>query len=873
MTDRRAAASVPDALSFSRSAMRELLRGRWRIEKVRIDLDAEGRGEVLYRLAGHGWTFHFFLVSIKLREEEKLDRNFAQSWDAMGVLCQGEWTPEREAYLRREVPLQRSGRADYDTLMYARGNRSGRLFEQVVDCLAAGRQPDVRDIAQVGYILRTTAFIGNGQLGTRPLAGYEPGHPMRRPYHAQMWSGFLLREYVFDLVDHMARARDPGAARLDPALRRFLGLGNSAATGLVPFITNHPHLIGRWIGIHEAAVARARARPCDPGQPPAHAFRELLERAIRYYAEGRQEPCPAFTGGAGIVAGLRRVAAAHEDYLRTGAFLGRPTRQPWDALYRWVDAQGQDDTREVVASLLLELYPDIVDDYRDAFEADETVAIDPSMRADELAGILREDYGWALGDPDDRDDAYYFWYRSAQAPRDLRRGIRDLAPHLESETTMDVVHAARRLYRAAAEAGRAPLAELLPRHPELRHIAGRVQAGRRARYGELRVNFLERRFSPFAAIRLVLVLYGMEKFEAALPKSVRGALLQGAPIAEDVENGYDGVWPFPLIPAPGSTQRGAQVAAEDVPPPATEVHTPSCARVWVDRDAVVAAPIDLLRPVQAAMQAAGASLGIAEDLAPWIVARQAMDGSGIDAMLGWRAPHDGPLLPRRCGEHAYLLDTGETCCAWLLPAMVDLALHGASGGRAWGLALAREARDPALAAQAVSSCADRGMLAVAAWAGEAPGYAIAGPGDPAPWFAMAPLERPSDFYRRAWSDALPGPAPGDLADALREAMPGTQRDAPAPPAGLALACMRADAATAAVVMRALEPAGKPARPGSRHDGPADTARRRWEAQRYGIELPRALFDRLAAAAHALLVPTDEEGRLRPDEGTDPLKVF
>ena len=116
MSPERAAAAVPNALSFSRAAMRELVRGRWKVEKPRFDLDDEGRGEVLYRLVGGGWVFHFFLVSTKLPEALKTDRNFAQSWDAMGVLCQGEWTPEREAHLRREVPKQRAGYADYDTL-------------------------------------------------------------------------------------------------------------------------------------------------------------------------------------------------------------------------------------------------------------------------------------------------------------------------------------------------------------------------------------------------------------------------------------------------------------------------------------------------------------------------------------------------------------------------------------------------------------------------------------------------------------------------------------------------------------------------------------------------------------------------------------
>ena len=61
-------------------------------------------------------------------------------------------------------------------------------------------------------------------------------------------------------------------------------------------------------------------------------------------------------------------------------------------------------------------------------------------------------------------------------------------------------------------------------------------------------------FSPFATIRFALSFFGMEKFEAAPPKSVRGVFMQGAPIAEDVAAGRDGDWPFPLLPQPGAPQ-------------------------------------------------------------------------------------------------------------------------------------------------------------------------------------------------------------------------------------------------------------------------------------------------------------------------------
>lgn len=53
-----------------------------------------------------------------------------------------------------------------------------------------------------------------------------------------------------------------------------------------------------------------------------------------------------------------------------------------------------------------------------------------------------------------------------------------------------------------------------------------------------------RRFDSYWAF------YGMEKFEAAFPKSVRGTFMQGAPIAEDVAAGRDGRWPLPSCRTP-----------------------------------------------------------------------------------------------------------------------------------------------------------------------------------------------------------------------------------------------------------------------------------------------------------------------------------
>src|SRR5690349_20636564 len=204
MSPTRAAASYPNALSFSRSFVRKMQRERWRIETVRMELDFDGRGEGLYRVVAPGRTFHFFAISNYFPPDQKVDRSYGINWDVSAAICQGEWTQAREAVLRVQIPQQYDGRYDSDVLCFCRGNRSERLFDHVVDSLAAGAQPDAELLATVGYILRSTAFAGNGLFGMRPFEGLEEDHPLAATYHVQMLAAFLLRDFVFDLVDGMA---------------------------------------------------------------------------------------------------------------------------------------------------------------------------------------------------------------------------------------------------------------------------------------------------------------------------------------------------------------------------------------------------------------------------------------------------------------------------------------------------------------------------------------------------------------------------------------------------------------------------------------------------------------------------------------------
>jgi hypothetical protein len=92
---------------------------------------------------------------------------------------------------------------------------------------------------------------------------------MDGPFRVEMLAVWLIRAFVADLVEHMAAsAGGDRAVRLDPDLRRALGIGNATGLGMAPFLVNHPDLLNNWITARETAIARVRALPLAPLPTP-----------------------------------------------------------------------------------------------------------------------------------------------------------------------------------------------------------------------------------------------------------------------------------------------------------------------------------------------------------------------------------------------------------------------------------------------------------------------------------------------------------------------------------------------------------------------------------------------------------------------------
>ena len=161
--------------------------------------------------------------------------------------------------LRNEVPKQEVGRLSYKELTLSRANKSVRVFDHVVQSLSEGYQPDLNILEKVGYLYRTTAVYGSGKFGLADRFRIKNREEINGPFRLEMMLVYLVRQFTFDQVNHVAKFKNPkSAVKLDPKICKNLGIGNSTGLGMAPFIVNHPTLLNNWIISREIALKKIR---------------------------------------------------------------------------------------------------------------------------------------------------------------------------------------------------------------------------------------------------------------------------------------------------------------------------------------------------------------------------------------------------------------------------------------------------------------------------------------------------------------------------------------------------------------------------------------------------------------------------------------
>ncbi|TDD18228.1 hypothetical protein [Nonomuraea diastatica] len=544
MRPERLASLQPSRFSASRSLVATMLRKGWTVDAERLQLDDRGDGTAVYRVETHAGVLSFVAFSTEPRFVDRTPRIIGRSWDMVGALLEGEADAGRIEQTRTELPKLYAGRAAPGTLVWCRSNRSLRAFEHAVGALAGGRQPSLDRLRQVGYLMRNTGLDANGTFGTRTYLSYGPDHPLMAPYHAQMLTAYLMREFSFDLCDHLARAAGPGAARLAPALRRHLGLGNGSALGLVLFVANHPRMVDRWLRVREDALARARRLGPPAGDPAYARLVSLLDGAIVHREQDpvRYGVFPAGPRLAAELRGVRERAAELRDEGPRGPY-------PFETLRRAVEGTVAPETEEILNALLMELLPDEVDEEFDRLIVDERLIGDPGMTVREFGAMARGPYAWAHDLPlADEARRARVWYKS-RAAEEPRSGPREQFPG-GFDLSVDVPGDVRRLSRLMARYDpRTRVGRVLFDHPEERAAVERLQALRDLPYALPRMDMLDLDFLPVHIIRLAnAAFYGLDRTKDFLGRTLRGLIFQGAPTRADLAGGDPGPWWQPREP-------------------------------------------------------------------------------------------------------------------------------------------------------------------------------------------------------------------------------------------------------------------------------------------------------------------------------------
>ncbi|MGI9278361.1 MAG: hypothetical protein ACR2PX_01875 [Endozoicomonas sp.] len=538
-------------LSFMRSLLRKVMRERWQINPSLFELDQDGYGTVIYEIETPRSLFSFVLFSSYLAPEERNDRVIAEQWDLTMALVAGQVDSDYLEMLRQNVPKQEAGRVDSRVFVLSRANRSARNFDYVVDSLASGRQPDVKKIAEVGYLYRTTAVYGSGKLG---MADWEKVQSrwtdFSQPFSAEMFVCFMLRSFSLIQAEHIARHRSPNTfCEMDPAIKRYFGIGNSTGLGMAPFLINHPLLINQWVEMRELGLARVRVLGNIDDEIQSR-LKTLLNRSIEHTRQVVTDDAWQTDNNCQVIKDLEGLYQQSECSFES-----------WDTLLQWSEQNCSLQGQELLVSILLELYPELVNELEEYCSAEEFLDLDPVMTLQELKKVIEHRYDWALKLDFSEDGAReIFWYRSEEK-MEPRLGNALEEEGKDKQMALGVGYAVRKCYDQLidymAEYPDHSTARFMVAQPKLRGIVRRIQSMNRCLYGDIQANLLHRDILPMHLLRAKLAFFGVSKFDPRSRLWVRNTMFQGAPLLEDIGDSFNDDWFMPLSPKQEMEERKA----------------------------------------------------------------------------------------------------------------------------------------------------------------------------------------------------------------------------------------------------------------------------------------------------------------------------
>ena len=525
-------------LSFLRSFLSEFKDCEY--NRDLFDLDQEGYGTAVYSFKKKTRVYSLICYANKINDDERSDRVIATKWDAAFTLHDGVPLKDDIERLRNEVPKQEVGRLSYKELTLSRANKSVRVFDHVVESLSNGNQPNLELLEKVGYLYRTTAVYGSGKFGLADRFRIKNREEINGPFRLEMMLVYLVRQFTFDQVNHVAQNRNPKlAVKLDPKICRNLGIGNSTGLGMAPFIVNHPTLLNNWILSREIALKKIREIKIVKTEDK-DLFKECVKNSLKNITSWNTESEYQ----------LKKIKLLLNDIRKFIDFLENEFNfqkdYPFNEIYLWLEKETCEECIEYVVSIMMEPFDEIVEPLVKQMSSDEEkfFNIPTDRTVGDLRNILEKKYSNILNiDFNKKGNNKKFWFisKNKEEPR-LANRFEEEGSNLEQP--LAIARDIKKLYNLTLLSKKTlKIYDFLVDNSELRHVVRRAFIIEKFPYSEIQDNTIGENTMPIDMLRLKLSFFGALKFDPKSDKWLRICMFQGAPLPNELKN-FDEQWVY-----------------------------------------------------------------------------------------------------------------------------------------------------------------------------------------------------------------------------------------------------------------------------------------------------------------------------------------
>ena len=525
-------------LSFLRSFLNEFK--DWDYSRNLFNLDQNGFGEAVYSFKKKDRVYSLVCFANEIKDDERSDRVIATKWDAAFTLHDGVPSKNDIERLKNEVPKQEVGRLSFKELTLSRANKSVRVFNHVVDRLSDGKQPDLELLSKVGYLYRTTAVYGSGKFGLADRFRIKNREEINGPFRLEMMLVYLVRQFTFDQVNHVAHHKNPKkAVKLDKQICKNLGIGNSTGLGMAPFIVNHPTLLNNWILTRETALKKIREIK-DVEEKDAELFIDCIKKSLTNITSWNTDSEYQQNKIKSLLKNIRKFI----DYVENS--FDFKAEYPFNRMYLWLEQNVCEECIEYVVSIMMEPYNHIIEPLVSNMSSDEDkyFNIPTNRTVNELKKIIEKKYPNILDiNFDQKESQQNFWFisKNKEEPR-LADRFEEYGSELEQP--LAIARDIKKLYeKHLLEKENLTIAQFLSSNSEFRHVIRRAFIVEKFPYSEIQDNTIGKDIVPIDMLRLKLSFFGALKFDPRSDKWLRICMFQGAPLPTELKN-YDEQWVY-----------------------------------------------------------------------------------------------------------------------------------------------------------------------------------------------------------------------------------------------------------------------------------------------------------------------------------------